>query len=250
MNHSFDVDIAKQYGVNAAIIFQNIGYWCEHSRANESNYYDGFYWTYNTNKAFCELFPYMSGKGIRTAIQKLIDADMIQTGNYNKLAYDRTLWYALSKKGECIYRKGQMEIPESANGNSQKGKPIPNINTDINTNISMPRKRVKGESSPGFDRFYSVYPKKVARATALKAWKKSGADDSQTLTDTIIADVQRRIEGEWKGRELQYIPHPSTYINQRRWEDETTGTDKVEYEEPILTLQEQLRRGGYFAEDE
>ena len=29
MNHSFDIDIAKEYGLNEAIILNNIFFWCE-----------------------------------------------------------------------------------------------------------------------------------------------------------------------------------------------------------------------------
>lgn len=133
----FDVEVAKQVGVLAAILFQNIGFWCQHGEANNVNYHDGLYWTYNTNKAFCELFPYMTSKAIRTALQKLVDAELIVTGNYNDKPYDRTIWYAMTQKGKSIFQKGQMELPKRANGTSQKGEPIPYINTDINTDIDI-----------------------------------------------------------------------------------------------------------------
>ena len=135
----FDVAVAKEAGIAAAILFQNIAFWCQHSMANGRNYYDGEYWTYNTNKAFCELFPYMTSKSIRNALQKLIECDLIITGNYNDKPYDRTIWYALSQKGKSIFQKGQMELPVGANGISQKGEPIPYINTDISTDINTNR---------------------------------------------------------------------------------------------------------------
>ena len=96
MIHVFDTDVAKKYGVNAAIILQNIGYWIKQNEANETNFFDGRYWTFNSKRAYGELFPYMSKRQIETAFQKLIDDGVIVTGNYNKLAYDRTLWYALT----------------------------------------------------------------------------------------------------------------------------------------------------------
>ena len=92
------------------------------------------------------------------------------------------------------------------------------------------RKRRDDVVSPGFTEFWNAYPRKVAKQNALKAWGKTGADDSQSLTDTILADVKRRVDGEWKGKEVQYIPHPATYLNQRRWEDESSATDTVEDE--------------------
>lgn len=244
MNHSFDVEVAKEVGVIAAVIFQNIAFWCEHSRANESNFHDGYYWTYNTNKALCELFPYLSSKNIRTAIQKLIDADLIMTGNYNKMAYDRTMWYALSKKGKSIFQKGQIHLPETANGSDQNGEPIPYINTDVNTDKHTVSEGSQGDDSPFFAEFWKAYPRKTSKQMAIKSWKKLGVDDSDSLLNTIMADVRRRVNGEWAGKELQYVPHPSTYLNQRRWEDETATTDRVEAEEEHdLPLEEILRRG-------
>ena len=79
------------------------------------------------------------------------------------------------------------------------------------------------EIPQGFSDFWAVYPRKVSKQTALKAWRKLGVDDSMAIADTIIADVQRRVTGEWKGKDVQYIPHPATYLNQRRWEDEVTA---------------------------
>ena len=35
MKHLFDVDIASQYGVNAAILLENIGFWVKQNEANE-----------------------------------------------------------------------------------------------------------------------------------------------------------------------------------------------------------------------
>ena len=231
MNHSFDVDIAIQYGVNAAIVFQDMGHWCEHSRINRRNYHDGLYWTYNSISALGEHYPYMSSKAIRTAIQKLVDGELLTTGNFNQKGWDRTLWYALTQKGESIYRKGKMDSPKTENPNSQNGEPIPYTIQDTITNtITARRKRRDDEIPPGFTEFWDAYPRKVAKQNAIKAWKKAGALDSQALTDTIIADVKRRMDGEWKGKELQYIPHPAKYLNDRRWEDESSATDTVDDE--------------------
>jgi hypothetical protein len=78
----------------------------------------------------------MSDKKIRSALKHLIDENVLITGNYNKLAYDRTLWYALTEKGKCICQNGQMEVAKKANGFDEKGEPIPYINTYKETNIN------------------------------------------------------------------------------------------------------------------
>lgn len=142
--HMFDPQIAQEYGVNAAIIFQNLVYWIEHNRANETNFHDGRYWTYNSVRAFAELFPYLTDKQIRGALKKLEEGGMILVGNYNKSAYDRTRWYALAEKGLSIYTKGQMIFADRENENAPEGEPIPNVNTNVTTSdkpdISAPKK--------------------------------------------------------------------------------------------------------------
>lgn len=140
-NHSFNADVACEYGVNAAILLQNIFYWCEHNAQNDTHFYDGRYWTYNSLKAFCALFPYMGEKQIRNALAKLKDAGLIVSGSYNKSPYDKTLWYAITEDGvnslgetaASIMPKGHIDETKGHNREVKKGAPIPNINTDINT---------------------------------------------------------------------------------------------------------------------
>lgn len=104
-------------------------------------------------------------------------------------------------------------------------KKVKESNTNKEYKKSITRKSAEGEIPDGFTDFWNCYPRKVSKTMALKAWKKlaPGAD----LLHSILADVNRRLEGEWKEKDMQYIPHPSTYLNQRRWEDETS-TGKVE----------------------
>jgi hypothetical protein len=51
MNHSFNVEIAKQFGVNSAIILNHLFFWIEKNKANNTHYYDENYWTRNTGKS-------------------------------------------------------------------------------------------------------------------------------------------------------------------------------------------------------
>lgn len=125
MQHHFDVDLATRYGIAEAILLNHLEYWIEHNRANQKNFFEGRYWTFNSNKALREIFPYLSEKKIRNALNHLQEEGLIITGNFNKLAYDRTLWYALTEKGKSILPKWQMEVYETANGNSRNGEPIP-----------------------------------------------------------------------------------------------------------------------------
>ena len=145
MIYPLDSELAKEIGVLEAIILVQFRYWIERNIANEQNYHDGNWWTYNSMVAFQRMFPFASEKSIRNALKHLEEKGLIITGNYNKLQYDRTKWYALTPLGithtdnftDSIRQKGQMETAKRANGNGKKGRPIPNKETNKETkNIS------------------------------------------------------------------------------------------------------------------
>ena len=126
MEHHFNVEIAKEYGIIQAIILNNLYYWISKNIANNKHFYDGNYWTYNSKKAFSRLFPYLTERQIDYSLKKLIDDGLIIKGNYNKMAYDRTLWYAITKKGYCILQNCKMEDTNMLNGLYENVEPIPN----------------------------------------------------------------------------------------------------------------------------
>lgn len=127
MKYHFDEEIAKDIGVEAAIMYSNIEYWVQKNQANgkeDKHFHDGRWWTYNSTKAFAALFPFWSEKQITRIITKLEDKGYIVTGNYNKAKYDRTKWYS------CISRNGQMEKTKKGNRITESVKPIPNNKPD------------------------------------------------------------------------------------------------------------------------
>lgn len=145
MKHIFDVELAEEIGVNAAIILENLSFWCKKNKANDKHEYEGSTWTYNSVKAFGKLFPYLTRSSINNALKTLEDLGYIITGNFNKIAYDRTKWYSVTEKGmskieKCIYQKQEMDLLETGKGLVKNRKPIPDINPDIKAvvnNISL-----------------------------------------------------------------------------------------------------------------
>lgn len=186
--HMFNPNVAKAYGVNAAVIFQNLAYWIEHNMANGTNFYDGRYWTYNSVKAFSELFPYLTEKQIRGALKKLEDGGMILVGNYNKSAYDRTRWYALADNGISIYTKGQMDSADMENENAPEGEPIPDINANVTTS----------------DKPDICAPKRGPR-------HKYGEYQNVLLSDTDLAKLKEEFPTDWEER----IENLSSYMESK-----------------------------------
>lgn len=135
MVHNFDTELAEKYGLLESILLHNIYYWIEKNRANEQNYFEGTFWTYNSTRAFNELFPYASERQIKNALKNLRENGILLTGNYNKSSYDRTLWYALSKKGLSIVQKCPMDDTEEDIGSCNNVPPIPDNKPDNKPDI-------------------------------------------------------------------------------------------------------------------
>ena len=125
MEHHFNIEIAKKCGILEAILLQNIYFWVEHNRANDKSFYDGEYWTFNSIKAFEQLFPYVSGHQIRRALEKLRNDGYLKTGYYNKSAYDRTMWYTLTDLGFSMFTNEKVDLAENTNQIGKNATPIP-----------------------------------------------------------------------------------------------------------------------------
>lgn len=87
-----------------------------------------------------------------------------------------------------------------------------------------------------FEAFWAAYPKKVARADAVRAWGKAlkAAD-----ADTLIAGAIR-YAAEQHGKDPTYIKHPATWLNKGCWTDEPA---------PPPTPSAPAPRGGLTAKD-
>lgn len=136
MFHGFDVQLATEYGILEAILLNHLYFWIEKNRANGLHFHDGFTWTYNSTRAFSELFPYASARKINYALKHLQDEGLIQTGNYNTVSYDHTLWYAFTEKGISILQNCNFDFTKSHNRSVENVKPIPDIKPDIKPYIN------------------------------------------------------------------------------------------------------------------
>jgi hypothetical protein len=67
-----------------------------------------------------------------------------------------------------------------------------------------------------FDRFWSVYPRKVGKDVALKIFERLRPDPA--LVEVMIAAVQAQVK-DWT--DPKFIPHPKTWLSQGRWKDES-----------------------------
>lgn len=143
--HSYNVSVAADVGINAAVIFYNICYWVEENTANERNFINGEYWTYNTVNAFKMLFPEMSYEQVRNALRKLENSKYIKSAFLNEDTRDRTKWYTVVDKdkwitvNKCNCENSQMDCDKSQKEHDEStddNNIYNNINTDTDNNQS------------------------------------------------------------------------------------------------------------------
>ena len=73
-----------------------------------------------------------------------------------------------------------------------------------------------------FGLFWQAYPKKVGKGYAQECFKK--IKPSRKLLDTMLEAIAKQKKSDmWKRDKGQYIPNPSTWLNQKRWEDDLDG---------------------------
>ena len=79
-----------------------------------------------------------------------------------------------------------------------------------------------------FEQFWSVYPRKAGKKRAHELWYKL-SPDGETVGKIMASVEKARGTPQWRERDGQFIPHPSTYLNQERWNDEapTIGKPKT-----------------------
>ncbi len=99
-----------------------------------------------------------------------------------------------------------------------------NFDGGVGQNLATKQEvKTLNETAPdGFDEVYQEYPKKVGKPAALRAWKSAKVKPDEV--EAILKDIAERKESlDWLKDGGQFIPHPATYLNQRRWEDSTAG---------------------------
>ena len=107
------------------------------------------------------------------------------------------------------------------------------INNTSNNNTPIPPEGTDGL----FDQFWSVYPKRVAKKAARRAWDKLHADEA--LLDKMLAALEWQTKlDSWTREGGRYIPNPATWLNAARWEDEQ---EAAKPEKPKATVGGELK---------
>jgi len=107
---------------------------------------------------------------------------------------------------------------EKQNDNGVKNKKKIKIKKKI-------KKVLIGKIVEDFNKFWNLYPKRIGKAKAIEAWQK--IDLNNGLLEEIMAAVKKQsLQDDWLKENGQFVPHPATWLNQNRWEDEIQIKEK------------------------
>ncbi|MDR6949840.1 uncharacterized protein YdaU (DUF1376 family) [Pseudomonas sp. 2957] len=123
---------------------------------------------------------------------------------------------ALKKQQELNDRSTNVDDPLERNGN----------HTDTDTDTDKNKNNTPPMVDDLFPKFWKMYPNKKGKAAAEKAWKKLKvtADLFGQIAEGLAAQV---VCEAWVKDGGQFIPHPATWLNGKRWEDEVKVASNV-----------------------
>ena len=97
--------------------------------------------------------------------------------------------------------------------------PTPLIPPQEEERIYQPPATPKGNADNVlFDKFWTAYPRKTGKDTAIKAWKKLKVDAA--FYERIMDALRRAIQFDHRFRDKTYTPYPATWLNSKPWEEE------------------------------
>jgi adenylate kinase family enzyme len=199
MNHSFNVEVAKKYGIEKAILLENFYFWIAKNKANKKNIYDGKSYTYNTAEAFEELFPYMKARKISQLLREMEQENLLLSRQFGK--YDRTKSYTLTDYALSLFV--QSNIPKLDNERYQnltmKDTKIgcclnTDINTDIDTDINTDKEPAKANNSKTSKEKTSANKPDTVSQEVWDEYVSLRKQKRTTVTPLVIKGIEREAE--------------------------------------------------------
>ena len=168
------------------------------------------------------IFPNDGITSIRTGLKKLEQTGYLSRkrkhGGKGKFA--GVVWY-LSDTPSLGFPK--LDNPKLDNPKLEKpsveNQPQSNTKESNTKESNTKESNTKEDSSGMFEVFWKAYPRKEKKQDAKKAFMK--LKPSEDLFKAIMAGLENHKKSEqWTRDKGQYIPHPTTWLNGKRWEDE------------------------------
>jgi hypothetical protein len=170
----------------------------------------------------------MGKRQVSNHVQRLIEAGLL--GTTRRCRDDH-------KYSTYLY---QLNLSSSGNGvplGQEKPSSAGPAEVEFRTEPSVKnRKKEPSLSSSsvddGFAEFWKIYPRKVGKGAALKAFRKHR---KKTALDLIL-NACSLYAIERKGKDVEYTAHPATWLNQERWHDDQDPAHNPDHQEPEIEI--------------
>lgn len=109
--------------------------------------------------------------------------------------------------------------PIERSRNTSETLPTPN-NKDKNVN----KEKNDNKYSERFEEFWSAYPKKIGKGGAYRRWLQLKCEKNG-LFEILMSGLNKQLPSMLK-KEIRFVPHPETWLNQKRWDDDVIEETK------------------------
>jgi hypothetical protein len=214
--HTFDkvevFSIAQELGIDPDSV---VGKCCRVWAWFDANTTDGV--TKSVTTALLDRYCGVTGfsKAMVNVGWMVLEDENLYLPNYDRHNSQTAKDRALGSLRAAKHRKNKDLQEKYSNGNSN-AQPLPKTKVEK-------RREEKNIYTADFELFWKEYPRHTSKDKAMKAWKVAGVD-LQTALKAVAVQKQGK---QWKDN---IIPHASTWLNQKRWEDEIAVQTKKPWE--------------------
>lgn len=154
---------------------------------------------------------------IRNTLNELQEFGYMQlVKSQNELGHWSSVWYVFEEAHEALPKPENQGLGEPQSGESGSITRTDLTRTD-NKLYVLPNTVNTVIKDEEFDLFWRAYPRKTNKAFAQKVFRKIA------FTEELLLTMMQALQNFPFSKDPQYIPHPSTWLNGRRWEDESVA---------------------------
>lgn len=171
--------------------------------------------------------PEKLSKKLQEILKEIVDAKLGITFNYadkfwfmfKPQSFEMINSYVLNKRTKSEYLK--LDKDEILSENFQEILRNSRVFGDehIESIKTKAESRKSKDYTDNFLKFWEAYPRKEGKGKAFVEFDKIKVNES-LLAEMLAAIEVQKLSDQWKKDKGQYIPHPSTWLYQRRWEDQ------------------------------
>ena len=210
--------LAVAVGVDKALVLQQIQYWINQQGSGKN--IGGEVWIWNTYSQWVTQFPFWTERKIMRLMTELKNDGLVKVKRFNRSNYDNTNFYTINL--ESLSKLVKTDTTPIGSINTT---PEGSLNTTPSGSITATpggsiykgtETTTENTTENGFTLFWKDYPNKTNKEQAVKSWKRLTAKNKKLAHEKLnsfivgLPEFQRPVK-----------LHASTYLNNKRWEDES-----------------------------